>query len=48
MQDRALQKLALLDKAPQRGVSILRRKNNYHSTAAVAFMNLMLGSPAVD
>ncbi|MHC8366862.1 transcriptional regulator CynR [Pseudomonas sp. ZT5P21] len=47
-QDRALYKLALLDKAPQRGVSILRRKNNYHSAASVAFMNLMLGSAAVD
>lgn len=47
-QDRALHKLALVDKAPQRGVSILRRKNNYHSAASVAFMNLMLGSAAVD
>ncbi|MFJ2484775.1 LysR family transcriptional regulator [Pseudomonas sp. NPDC087639] len=47
-QDRALHKLALIDKAPQRGVSILRRKNNYHSAASVAFMNLMLGSAAVD
>jgi LysR family transcriptional regulator, cyn operon transcriptional activator len=47
-QDRALHKLTLLDKAPQRGVSILRRKNNYHSAASVAFMNLMLGSVAVD
>ena len=47
-EDRALHKLALLDKAPQRGVSILRRKNNYHSAASVAFMNLMLGSAPVD
>ncbi|PWE46885.1 transcriptional regulator CynR [Pseudomonas prosekii] len=47
-QDRALHKLALVDKAPQRGVSILRRKNNYHSAASVAFMNLMLGSAAVE
>lgn len=47
-QDRALHKLALVDKAPQRGVSILRRKNNYHSAASVAFMNLMLGSAALD
>lgn len=47
-QDRALHKLALLERAPQRGVSILRRKNNYHSAASVAFMNLMLGSAQVE
>ena len=43
-QDRALRKIALLDKGPQRGASLLRRKNNYHSAASVAFMELMLGS----
>ncbi len=43
-QDRALRKLALLDDAPQRGAALLRRKNNYHSAASEAFMNLMLDS----
>lgn len=47
-QDRALHKLALLDRAPQRGVAVLRRKNNYHSAASVAFMDLMLGSASVS
>jgi LysR family cyn operon transcriptional activator len=42
-QDRALRKIALLDKGPRRGAALLRRKNNYHSAASVAFMDLMLG-----
>lgn len=42
-QDRALRKLVLLDKAPRRGAALLRRKNNYHSAASDAFMNLILG-----
>ncbi|MGH8389666.1 MAG: transcriptional regulator CynR [Pseudomonas sp.] len=43
-QDRALRKIALLDKGPRRGAALLRRKNNYHSAASVAFMDLMLGT----
>jgi LysR family cyn operon transcriptional activator len=42
-QDRALRKIALLDKGPQRGASLLGRKNHYHSAASVAFMDLMVG-----
>lgn len=45
-QDRALRKLALVDKGPHRGAALLRRKNNYHSAASVAFMDLMLGMRA--
>ncbi|MGY2258537.1 transcriptional regulator CynR [Pseudomonas sp. SDO55104_S430] len=45
-QDRALRKIALLDKGPHRGAALLRRKNNYHSAASVAFMDLMLGTTA--
>lgn len=42
-QDRALRKIPLLGDAPTRGAALLRRKNNYHSAASVAFMNLVLG-----
>lgn len=42
-QDRALHTLAMEEKAPQRGASLLRRRNNYHSSASVAFMDLVLG-----
>ncbi|MCF7530978.1 transcriptional regulator CynR [Pseudomonas petrae] len=42
-QDRALTTLAIENQAPQRGASVLRRKNNYHSAASVAFMDLALG-----
>jgi LysR family cyn operon transcriptional activator len=45
-QDRALRKIALADKGPHRGAALLRRKNNYHSAASVAFMDLMLGMSA--
>jgi LysR family cyn operon transcriptional activator len=45
-QDRALSKLAMQDKAPQRGAALLRRKNNYHSAASAAFMDLVLGKMA--
>lgn len=45
-QDRALRKIALVDKGPHRGAALLRRKNNYHSSASVAFMELMLGMSA--
>jgi LysR family cyn operon transcriptional activator len=44
-QERALRKLALLDAAPRRGAALLRRKNNYHSAASMAFMDIMLQSP---
>ncbi|OOV93999.1 transcriptional regulator CynR [Pseudomonas sp. MF4836] len=47
-QDRGLHKLLLQDKVPQRGVSILRRKNNYHSVASVAFKDLMLETAALN
>ncbi|BFT63510.1 transcriptional regulator CynR [Pseudomonas moorei] len=45
-QDRALHKIGLTDKGPHRGAALLRRKNNYHSAASVAFMDLMLGMAA--
>jgi LysR family cyn operon transcriptional activator len=41
--DRALCKIPLVRDAPTRGASLLRRKNNYHSAASVAFMELVLG-----
>lgn len=47
-QDRALRKLLLAGNGPQRGASVLRRKNNYHSAASVAFMALMLGTVGVE
>ncbi|QVW21889.1 transcriptional regulator CynR [Pseudomonas hormoni] len=43
-QDRALYKLEMKDKAPQRGASLLRRKNNYHNAASVAFVELVQGT----
>ena len=43
-QDRALRKIPLQGEAPTRGAALLRRKNNYHSAASVAFMNLVLGT----
>ena len=45
-QDRALRKIPLQGEAPTRGAALLRRKNNYHSAASVAFMNLVLGTAA--
>ena len=45
-QDRALRKIPLLGEAPKRGAALLRRKNNYHSAASVAFMELVLGAAA--
>ncbi|HEX4551081.1 transcriptional regulator CynR [Pseudomonas sp.] len=41
-EDRALRRLRVEDEAPQRGAALLRRRNNYHSAAAVAFMKLVL------
>ena len=45
-QDRALRKIPLLGEAPQRSAALLRRKNNYHSAASVAFMDLLMGAAA--
>jgi LysR family cyn operon transcriptional activator len=42
-QDRALHRIPLLGEAPKRGAALLRRQNNYHSAASVAFMELVLG-----
>ncbi len=41
-EDRALRKIALQGEAPQRGAALLRRRNNYHSAAALAFVELVL------
>jgi LysR family cyn operon transcriptional activator len=45
-EDRALRKIPLLGESPKRGAALLRRKNNYHSAASVAFMELVLGAAA--
>nr|WP_180203388.1 transcriptional regulator CynR [Pseudomonas sp. SbOxS1]NYU03059.1 transcriptional regulator CynR [Pseudomonas sp. SbOxS1] len=42
--ERALRRIPLLGEAPKRGAALLRRKNNYHSAASVAFMDLVLGT----
>jgi len=42
--DRALRKIPLAGEAPRRGAALLRRKNNYHSAAALAFVQLVLGA----
>ncbi|MGJ7518494.1 transcriptional regulator CynR [Pseudomonas baetica] len=42
--ERALCKIPLVRDAPKRGAALLRRKNNYHSAASVAFMDLVLRS----
>ncbi|WP_438298928.1 transcriptional regulator CynR [Pseudomonas sp. NMS19W] len=44
IEDRALRRLRVESEAPQRGAALLRRKNNYHSAAAVAFMEMVLES----
>ncbi|MGE1172587.1 transcriptional regulator CynR [Pseudomonas sp. BW7P1] len=41
-EDRVLRRLRVESEAPQRGAALLRRKNNYHSAAAVAFMEMVL------
>ena len=46
--ERALRKIPLQGEAPNRGAALLRRKNNYHSAASVAFMDLVLGAAAVE
>ena len=42
-EDRALRRLRVEGEAPQRGAALLRRRNNYHSAAALAFVELVLG-----
>lgn len=42
-EDRALRRLRVTNEAPQRGAAIVRRRNNYHSAAALAFVELVLG-----
>lgn len=42
--DRALRKIPLAGEAPRRGAALLRRKNNYHSAASLAFVDLVLGT----
>jgi LysR family cyn operon transcriptional activator len=42
-QGRSLRKIPLLGQAPQRSAALLRRKNNYHSAASVAFVKLVMG-----
>lgn len=43
-QDRALRRLSMLGAAPERGAALLRRNNNYHSAASLAFVELVLGA----
>ncbi|WP_439821759.1 transcriptional regulator CynR [Pseudomonas sp. HLG18] len=43
-EDRALRRLRVESEAPQRGAALLRRQNNYHSAASVAFMEMVLES----
>ena len=42
--DRALRMIPLAGEAPQRGAALLRRKNNYHSAAALAFVQVVLAA----
>ncbi|WP_426236148.1 transcriptional regulator CynR [Pseudomonas sp. TWP3-2] len=41
-EDRALRRLVVTGEAPQRGAALLRRGGNYHSAAALAFVDLVL------
>ncbi|WP_426155247.1 transcriptional regulator CynR [Pseudomonas sp. TSRC2-2] len=41
-EDRAWRRLRVEGEAPQRGAALLRRRNNYHSAAALAFVDLVL------
>ncbi|BCX68646.1 MULTISPECIES: transcriptional regulator CynR [Pseudomonas] len=43
--ERALRKIPLVGQAPRRGAALLRRKNNYHSAASLAFLELVLDNP---
>jgi LysR family cyn operon transcriptional activator len=42
IEDRALRRLQVENEAPQRGAALLRRRNNYHSAAALALVELVL------
>jgi LysR family cyn operon transcriptional activator len=42
--ERALSRIPLMGEGPKRGAALLRRKNNYHSAAALAFVELVLGA----
>jgi len=42
--ERALRKVLWAGQVPQRAAALLRRKNNYHSAASLAFMDLVLGT----
>ncbi|MFJ4587540.1 transcriptional regulator CynR [Pseudomonas moraviensis] len=41
-EDRTLRRLRVEGEAPQRGAALLRRRNNYHSAAALKFVELVL------
>ncbi|MGE8066276.1 transcriptional regulator CynR [Pseudomonas sp. NPDC089569] len=41
--ERALRNIALQGDVPSRGAALLRRRNNYHSAASLAFLDLMAG-----
>ena len=47
-QERGLHRLRLHGPAPSRGAALLRRRNNYHSAASLAFTELLLGGSIVD
>lgn len=47
-EDRALRRLRVEAQAPQRGAAILRRRNNYHSAAALAFVELVLETQSLQ
>lgn len=42
--ERALRRIALRGKGPKRGAALLRRQNNYHSAASLAFMAMVRGT----
>jgi LysR family cyn operon transcriptional activator len=44
--ERALRRIELQGEAPRRDAALLRRKNNYHSAASMAFANLVMASSA--
>lgn len=42
--ERALRRIALRGEGPKRGAALLRRQNNYHSAASLAFMAMVRGT----
>jgi len=42
--ERALRRIALRGEGPKRGAALLRRQNNYHSAASMAFMAMVRGT----